>query len=76
MTAEGTACNGAGEAPKAEFPQGKAVPAPPEEKAAAEEGQPRNIVELVVRRRKKTVYEAKAGRLRASNKYLQAGGTI
>ena len=47
-----------------------------EEEAAAEEGQPRNIVELVVRRRKKTVYEAKAGRLRASNKYLQAGGTI
>ncbi|RLN33125.1 uncharacterized protein C2845_PM03G01730 [Panicum miliaceum] len=36
MTAEGTACNGAGEAPKAEFPPGKAVPAPPEEKAAAE----------------------------------------
>jgi len=36
MTAEGTACNGAGEAPKAEFPQGKAAPAPPEEKAAAD----------------------------------------
>ncbi|KAG2635883.1 uncharacterized protein LOC120661102 [Panicum virgatum] len=36
MTAEGTACNGAGEAPRAEFPQGKAVLAPSEEKAAAE----------------------------------------
>ncbi|KAG2644318.1 hypothetical protein PVAP13_2KG411495 [Panicum virgatum] len=36
MTAEGTACNGAGEAPKAEFPQGKAAPVPPEEKAAAD----------------------------------------
>ncbi|KAK8460065.1 hypothetical protein SEVIR_2G267800v4 [Setaria viridis] len=36
MTAEGTACNGAGEAPKAEFSLEKAVAAPPEEKAAGE----------------------------------------
>ncbi|CAN6211130.1 unnamed protein product [Urochloa humidicola] len=35
MTAEGTACNGAGEAPKAEFSPEKAVPAQPEEKAAS-----------------------------------------
>ncbi|CAL5082125.1 unnamed protein product [Urochloa decumbens] len=35
MTAEGTACNGAGEAPKAEFSPEKAVPAPAEEKAAS-----------------------------------------
>ena len=37
MTAEGTACNGAGEAPKAEFSPEKAVAAaPPEDKAAGE----------------------------------------
>ncbi|CAL5063647.1 unnamed protein product [Urochloa decumbens] len=35
MTAEGTACNGAGEAPKAEFSPEKAVAAPAEEKAAS-----------------------------------------
>ncbi|CAN6218193.1 unnamed protein product [Urochloa humidicola] len=35
MTAEGTACNGAGEAPKAEFSPEKAMAAPAEEKAAS-----------------------------------------